>query len=416
METFKLYVGIDEADAEHEVAVVDSSGEVVLQGLRIAHSAEGQDKLVRELDRLSDGDRTVVAIALERPHGAVVDCLLDSGFAVHSINPKQVDRFRDRHTSAGAKDDRLDAFVQADSLRTDRKLFRRLKAGDPLVIRIRDLARVRKGIQEDLIALTNQLRSELHRYFPQFLQLSNGVNEAWIWDLVEAVMTPGRAKSVRPSKIQRILDRHRITRVDGRDVLKVLRTRPLRVNQGVVDSATFHIELLLPRLRATHEQLRISDRKLDSLVRRFENEEDTEGNKKHRDVEILRSFPGIGRVVIATMLGEVSDDLAERNYNRLRVIGGVAPVTKRSGKMLQVVRRYARNRRLEDAFHHWARVAVQHDAYARMLYQKGRERGQTNARALRGVADRLLKALMAALRNGELYDPARLQEPASKAA
>ncbi len=52
------------------------------------------------------------------PRGAVIDALFERGFAVFAINPKQLDRCRDRYTAAGAKDDRRDAWVLADVLRT----------------------------------------------------------------------------------------------------------------------------------------------------------------------------------------------------------------------------------------------------------------------------------------------------------
>jgi transposase len=60
-----------------------------------------------------------VAVAMEVPHGPVVDALQDRGFAVHAINPKQLDRLRDRFSVAGAKDDRRDAWIAAVGLRTD---------------------------------------------------------------------------------------------------------------------------------------------------------------------------------------------------------------------------------------------------------------------------------------------------------
>jgi len=75
-----------------------------------------------------------VAVAIEVPHGPVVDALLDRGFAIHAINPKQLDRLRDRFSVAGAKDDRRDARVAAAGLRTDPHLFRPVQAGDPAIM------------------------------------------------------------------------------------------------------------------------------------------------------------------------------------------------------------------------------------------------------------------------------------------
>jgi hypothetical protein len=77
------------------------------------------------------GDAGAVAVAIEVPHGPVVDALLDRGFAVHAINPKQLDRLRDRISVAGAKDDRRDARVAAAGLRTDPHLFQPVQASDP---------------------------------------------------------------------------------------------------------------------------------------------------------------------------------------------------------------------------------------------------------------------------------------------
>ncbi|WP_423927787.1 IS110 family transposase [Candidatus Palauibacter sp.] len=61
-----------------------------------------------------------VPVAIEVPHGPVVESLMDRGYPVYAVNPKQLDRFRDRFSPAGAKDDSRDARVLADALRTDR--------------------------------------------------------------------------------------------------------------------------------------------------------------------------------------------------------------------------------------------------------------------------------------------------------
>ena len=118
-----------------------------------------------------------------------------------------------------------------------------------------------------------------------------------------------------------------------------------------------------------------------------------------RDVEILNSLPGVGRIVLATLLAEAHDPLLRRDYHALRCLSGVAPVTKRSGKSLIVVRRLAAHNRLQDAVYHWASVAVQHDAVSKTKYAALRSRGHGHARALRSVADRLLCVACAMLEN-----------------
>jgi transposase len=127
-------------------------------------------------------------------------------------------------------------------------------------------------------------------------------------------------------------------------------------------------------------------------------------------VTILRSLPGVGRKVLATMLAEASRPLADRDYRTLRLWAGTAPVTSWSGKRRTqpfVKMRYACNYRLRQAAYHWSRVSLQHDPASRAYYQRLRQRGHRHGRALRSVADRLFRILIAMLTKGTMYDPAR---------
>ncbi len=120
-------------------------------------------------------------------------------------------------------------------------------------------------------------------------------------------------------------------------------------------------------------------------------------------MEILSSLPGVGRIVLATLLAEAYDPLRRRDYQALRCLSGTAPVTKRSGKSLIVVRRLAAHNRLRDAVYHWARVAVRYDPISKAKYAALRARGHRHARALRSVADRLLAVACARLENQTLF-------------
>src|SRR6516162_10164100 len=143
----------------------------------------------RGLSELADwilsmtGIASAVAVAVEVPHGPVVDVLLDRGFIVHAINPKQLDRLRDRFSIAGAKDDRRDAYVSADGLRTDRHLFRRLQIADPRLIELRAWSRLAEELQEERVRLSNRLHQQLWRYYPQMLKLTDDLTATWLLEL-----------------------------------------------------------------------------------------------------------------------------------------------------------------------------------------------------------------------------------------
>ena len=185
----------------------------------------------------------------------------------------------------------------------------------------------------------------------------------------------------------------------------------------MVEAATEHIALLLPRLRLVHTQRQRCGARLDALLDKLAAVEGDDGQQReHRDVEILRSLPGVGRVVAATVLAEASGPLAQRDYHALRTHAGIAPVTKQSGKRRTVVMRYACNGRLRYALYHWARVAVTCDPASKTYYAALRQRGHSYARALRSVADRLLRILIAMLKSESLFDSTHLRRSPHPAA
>jgi hypothetical protein len=115
-----LSCGIDWARDDHAVMIIDRDARVVYHGV-IEHSAKGLKDLIAIL--VGHG---VEEVAIERPDGPVVEALLDAGRTVVVVNPNQIKNLRSRYGSAGNKDDRFDAFVLADTLRTDRARLRPL--------------------------------------------------------------------------------------------------------------------------------------------------------------------------------------------------------------------------------------------------------------------------------------------------
>ena len=413
---YQIYVGIDWATEAHQACVLDSRGRILAER-SFAHTGDAIAAFAQWLHEVAGDEPGQVAIAIEIPRGAVVETLVERGFHVYAINPKQLDRFRDRHSVAGAKDDRRDAFVLGDSVRTDRACFRRVRLADPLVIQLRELSRVHDDLGREANQLTNRLREQLHRYYSQALALCPAADEPWLWALLELAPSPSVARHLRPQRVERLLRQHRIRRLSAHEVVAALRACALQVAPGVVEAASEHIALLLPRLRLLHTQRQGCGVRLEALLDKLGAAEDDDGQQgEHRDVESLRSLPGVGRVVAATVLAEASAALAERDYQALRAYAGIAPVTKQSGKRRMVLMRYACNGRLRNALYHWARVAAMRDPSSKTYYAGLRQRGHSYARALRSVADRLLRVLIAMLKHGSLFDSARTRPSARAAA
>jgi len=407
-EIFRVYVGIDWATAAHQVCEVTPSG-TVLSERAVVHEAESLQALATALIERAGGDAAAVAVGIEVPHGAVVETLLERGLVVFALNPKQLDRFRDRFTVAGAKDDRRDARVLADAVRTDRHAFTRVRLPAAHVVELREETRLHEELRSQWNQVTNRLRQQLARFYPQLLQLGD-VDEPWLWALYELAPTPGAAAAVRPARMTRLLRTHRIRRHSAASVLEKLRTPALTVAPGTVEAAQRHIAVLLAQVRLLHRQRQECDRCVATLLTREEvaGAPRPDGpRREHSDLEILLSLPGAGNLVVATMLAEAGEALAARDSTTLRTRSGVAPVTRRSGKMLTVLCRYACNEPLRNACHYWAQSASRWDPRSQQHYARLRAKGHSHGRALRGVADRLQAVLIAMLRDGTLYDAAR---------
>jgi transposase len=138
-----------------------------------------------------------IAVSIEVPHGPIVETLMERGFAVHTINPKQLDRFRDRFSMSGAKDDRRDALVLADGLRTDRHCFRRIESVDAKVVELREWSRIAEDLQGERQRLVNRLRDQLWRYYPQMLDITPDLGADWLLDLWALAPMPAKARRLR---------------------------------------------------------------------------------------------------------------------------------------------------------------------------------------------------------------------------
>lgn len=312
---------------------------------------------------------------------------------------------------AGAKDDRRDALVLAHALRTDRYAFRPLALGDPRLLRLRELGRTEESLQQDLRRAANQLWQLLQRYFPGLLTLVPAADEAWLWDLLENAPLPEKAARLRPSTLHAILKKHRIRRVSAQQLAELLAQPTLPLAPGAAPAIAEQVLLLLPRLRLLRKQHAQLGRNIETLLEQLAGDESF---KEHRDVQILRSVPGVGRIFTATVLAEAAEPLAQRDYRVFRSVSGVAPVTQQSGKTKLVSLRRACHPRLRHAVYHSAARYAQDDPRGQLHYARLRARGCSHARAVRGVADRFLALIFALLTHNQLYDPSRraLLDPA----
>jgi len=409
---FQGYAFIDWASRKHQVCLFDAGA--CIRGERtFEHSGAGLAELCQWLRDKSGAAPARIAVGLEVSDGPLVETLLEQGFAVFHLNPKQLDRFRDRYSPAGAKDDRRDARVGARALLTDRAAFRRLIPPDRLTIQLRAASRLFQQLTAERTALTSRLRDQLWRYYQQALDLCDELAADWFLAFWLLAPTPADAAKLRVSTLTRFFKRHGVRRCTPAEAQAILRRPALTVAPGTTEAAVESCRSLIARLLLLNRELKRASRQRDALLAQFAKAAtpppaaDQATNPPLDDVTIIDSAPAAGAGLLATLFAEVPDAVARHDYHALRALSGVAPVTRQSGNLAIVQRRLACNQHLRVAVFHWARGAAQIDDHWHQRYAALRARGKSHGCTLRIIADALLRILCAMLKNRTRYDPTR---------
>lgn len=389
-----IFVGIDWAEKHHDVCVMDEAG-AVLVFFRIAEGIRGIERLHAAIAEHSE-ELGEVVVGIETDRGLLVTALLAAGYDVFAINPMSVDRYRDRHSTSGAKSDPGDAKLLADIVRTDRHNHRPVAGDTGLAQEIKILARAHQSFIWDRQRQVNRLRSILREFYPQAL-------EAFGTDLAgtEAVAvlsiapTPELGRKLSRSKIASALRRAgRSRRIDAsaEKIQQALRAPQPQASAGLSDAFGTVASSLVELIGSLNSRIAGLEAELE---KHFES---------HPDAEILTSLPGLGVVLGARVLGEFGDDRTRfPNAKSRKNYAGTSPITKASGTRRVVLARFARNERLFDACYRWAFCSLTQSPGARAHYDRQRAKGKTHSQALRTLANRLVSILDGCLRRRQTF-------------
>jgi transposase len=200
--------GIDWSEDHHDVAVVDTNGNLVAKQ-RISDDAAGLSQLLGLLAEAGDHPQGPIPVAIETARGLLVACLRATGRPVYAINPMAVARYRQRHAVSGKKSDHADALVLANILRTDLAAHRPLPADSELVRAIAVLARAQQDAVWDRTQAHNKLRSLLREYYPGFLaafgDLRGGIMRPEARAILAPAPTPAQAARLTPVELVGLL-------------------------------------------------------------------------------------------------------------------------------------------------------------------------------------------------------------------
>ena len=368
-----LFVGNDWAEDHHDVEVQDGTGRR-LGKARLPEGVAGIAGLHALIGQFADPDDEAgpaqVLVGIETDRGPWVAALVAAGYRVFAINPMQVARYRERHTTSGAKSDAGDAHALADMVRTDAHQLREVAGDSALVEGIKVVARTHQTMIWDRQRHVLRLRSMLREYFPAALGAFEGVigdlAAADVLELLDRAPDPDLAARLSRAQIAAALKRARRRDIDTKTttIQSVLRAEALRQPAVLATAYAAGVRSLVAVIGVLNTQIAVLQGQVEAHF------------GEHPAVEIYRSQPGLGEILGARVLGEFGDDphrytdaRARRNY------AGTSPITRASGRTKVVLARYARNDRLADALHQQAFCALSSSPGARAYYDSLRARG-----------------------------------------
>lgn len=381
--------GVDWASETHVGCVVGDDG-AVIDRFDIAHDASGLKQMVRRFRAAGVQD-----VAIERGDGPIVEVLLDAELSVFVVPSRQIKSLRTRYGSAGNKDDRLDAYVLADTLRTDGHRWRALREDSDDTRALRALCRARKDLVETRVQVLNQLRSNLELAVPGSVGLFTRPDSKITLAFLKRFPTADKVAWLSPRRLQVWLASVGYTGGIAAETLFERLAQAAPGLTGAEGAARGRITLGLVRMvEVLNGEVEQIEQQISQLF------------SAHLDQHIFVSLPRSGMVRAASLLAEIGD-CRERfpSDDALAALAGASPSTRQSGKREQIVFRWSCNKKLRAAVMDFANGSRMADPWAEDVYRRAIARGCRHPHAIRILARAWIRIIWRCWQNGVAFDP-----------
>lgn len=316
-----IFVGVDWAEAHHDVFVQDEAGRR-LGGGRLTEGVEGIARFHDVVGAHVDEPGEVV-IGIETDRGLFVTALVAAGYEVFAVNPMSTSRYRDRHSTSGAKSDPGDAKVLADMVRTDRHNHRPVSTDSETVQAIKVLARAHQSMIWSRGRQTNLLRSTLREFYPAALVVFDDLACGDALEVLRVAPTPEVGRTLSLSKIAAALrrgGRQRRVEIRAGEIQVALRAAQLAGPAGLSAAMGASVAASVAVIATMTIQIAALEGELEASF------------DKHPDAVVVRSLPGLGTILGSRVLGEFGDEANRYATAKCRKnYGGTSPITRASG-------------------------------------------------------------------------------------
>lgn len=389
----RYYLGVDWADRVHQLYAGEENGVKIME-MKVKENPEGLAELGRWLNQ-SRAEQVELWAAIEKPHGRIVDFLLDHGVVVYPVNPKVLDRARDRFRMSQSKSDPFDARVLSDFLRTDHDHLRPLRPNSEQAQELKLLTRDQQKMVRHKTRLLNQLKITLKEYYPRPVEVFGDLESRVAVDFLKQYSTPTALSKLSHKQWSRFAEQHpHLTQARSAKLWEELKKPQLTVPDHVVRAKAQLLEVLLDQLETS---LRTVEKYSDKVERFFASTP---------AARLVAKLPG-GKsgTLLPALWAELGDAPARwESFKHLQAEAGTVPVTKSSGKSRIVEFRFSCNKQLRYAIYWFAFLSINRSEWAKAFYRDQRARGHSHPQALRALGAKWLKIIFVMWRDHKPYD------------
>jgi len=401
--THMIIVGIDWAIDKHDVCILSQEGQRLAK-FTIAHTTAGLKQLADNIAKHAPEPQNVRVI-FELHDGALLAWLDEQQYTLYGINPKASDRARDRYKPAGGKNDELDAFVLADTLRNDRQTLRPLQPQNQQTLQIKELLQLRTHFVQQRTKAIQRIHDRLAQWAPQLNALCADFRSRWHIDILEKFPLQHDLHKAHINTINTFIRKHKLCKKTAEKVRLAHAAAPMHIP----DSKT---QALRIDMQTQVETIRLLDKKVSEIDKIIH-----EKVLNHPQAHILASLPVKADNTQASLItGFAGHGQNLPTHQRLSATWGVSAVTVKSGKHCQARFRKAADKLMRQALMQFAfNTAFDETCWASSYYKQKRDNGTPHFGALRALATKWVKIIRKMILTNTPYDEQRHQHNKTQA-
>ena len=391
-----IYAGVDIAKVDHVIGAVDETGAEAARPMKFKNSEAGFERCIAWLESVAESEDEVFVGMEATGHywKACFAYLMAAGYRVCVVNPMQVHAMRKLKSLSGVKNDRIDSWLIAETLRQGDYDETRLATDE--VQALKQLTRYHQGLKQELATVKTQAICVLDAYFPEYAALFSDMFGAASLKVLAECPTPSEVARKRASSIAKLLSegsRGRLGDAKAAEV-KAAAKSSVGIRLGE-EAASFQIRTMVSQVEFLNATIAKVEKEVASLLEKVEPN--------------ITTIPGVSTTTGAQIVAEIGDVKRFRNAASIVKYAGLnsgvdesgkysaegVPITKHGSPYLRRSMWLAANR------------ARQYDPKLREYYDKLRRRGKPHRVAVTAVARKLCHVVYAVMRDGEPYDPAK---------